>query len=252
MMRQLLERLEAQTRTGVTLRVLPGGKDPTAQAAAAAAAPKAMAAVVAQAERGHISRLAGVPVGDTLERGPLRLHRYESALRVTDLTNAGKRGKPCPEFALYNLDFPVGVPTAEAVDAALKAIAKAGTYAKAVAIAREAAAAAKATGERVDIEENTLRGVDVEPAAGASGGKVVIKTPTFELEASGTGFSVSDARMDGENIIPPVGGAKKTAIKAFYAWVQAHRAEIAKMDYRALRSALTKAGLEFHQYSTMD
>jgi hypothetical protein len=274
MMRCLLERLEAKTSTGVTLRVLPGGKDPQGQTVATqgrtvatppatpASPAQGMAAVIQGAQQQampkpkepelyYVDERAGLAVGETVERDGLRLHRFRPSLRVTDLANAGKRGKTCQEFALYDLDYAFqDAKAAAAVSAALKAIAKAPTYAKAVAIAKNAAAPKGKVG--VGFQEHTLRGIDVEPAAGASGAKIVIKAPTFELQASSTGFSVSDTQMDGTNIIPPVGGAKKTAIKAFYAWVQAHQGEIEKMDYRHLRSVLTKAGLAFHQYSTMD
>jgi len=265
-MRHLLERLEAKTSTGVTLCVLPGGKDPQGQTVATPPASPAspaqgMAAVIqgaaqkampqAKADYYYVDERAGLAVGETVEREGLRLHRFRPSLRVTDLANAGKRGKSCPQFALYDLDYAFqDAKAAAAVSAALKAIAKAPTYAKAVAIAKDAAAPKGKGG--VGFQEHMLRGIDVEPAAGASGAKIVIKAPTFDLEASSTGFSVSDTQMDGTNIIPPVGGAKKTAIKAFYAWVQAHQGEIEKMDYRHLRSVLTKAGLAFHQYSTMD
>lgn len=260
MMRQLIERLETKTRTGVTLRVLSGGKDPTAQgappapAAASPVSPKTMAAMVAQAERLPISRRAGVPVGDTLERGALRMHRYESALRVTDITNAGKRGKTCPEFALYNLDFPLPEPGASAVDDALAAIAKAGTYAKAVAIAREAVAAAKAVFSNVNIEENALRGVDVDPPAGAMGAPIKLDLPNFSLEATATGFAVHD-KGDTNNypvLMTPSGGKRKTAIKAFHAWATANKAALPKMKFDDVHRALRTAGIDYHYFLSMD
>jgi hypothetical protein len=274
MMRQLLERLEAQTKTGVTLRVLSGGKDPAGTGQVVATPPptkaspaQGMAAVVQGAQqqalpkapdaRFYVDAAAGIPVGETVERNGMRLQRFRPSLRVTDLANAGKRGKGCPQFALYNLDYPFqAAKAAAAVSAALKAIAKAPTYAKAVAIAREAAAPKGQGG--AGFQEEVLRGVDVEPAAGGRGARFAIETPTFSLVASLTDFSVAEKRRPGPGgddtriLGAPYGGAKKAAIKAFYAWVQVHEAEIKGMTFRELSRALADAGLAYHGFSTMD
>jgi hypothetical protein len=280
MMRCLLERLEAKTRTGVTLRVLPGGKDPQGQMgvtqgrtvatppATPASPAQGMAAVIQGAtqkampkpeapELFYVDERAGLAVGETVERDGLRLHRFRPSLRVTDLANAGKRGKTCQEFALYDLDYAFqDAKAAAAVSAALKAIAKAPTYAKAVAIAKDAAAPKGKVG--VGFQEHTLRGIDVEPAQGAAGAQITLDTATFRLEASATDFSVHEKRRPGPTgddtqiLMPPVGGAKKTAIKAFYAWVQGHQAEVRGMTFRDLRRAMDEADLQYHSFSTMD
>lgn len=43
--------------------------------------------------------LAGViPMGSTFQNEKIRIHRYRDQVRVTDLTNAGKKGKKVPEL----------------------------------------------------------------------------------------------------------------------------------------------------------
>jgi hypothetical protein len=276
MMRQLLERLETTTKTGVTLRVLPGGKDPKGQTVATPPATPAspaqgMAAVIQGATQQalpkatapkiyYVDAAAGLAVGETVERNGLRMQRFRPSLRVTDLTNAGKRGKTCPQFALFNLDY--GVQDAKqiaAVEATLKAIVKAPTYAKAVALAREVAAKDSRRGMAfASLEEHPLRGVDVLPVAGGKGATIKIETTTFSLEASVTDFTVTEKPRPGTDgqdttmIIPPSYGAKKTAIKAFYGWVQANQADIKRMTFRALNQAMGDAKLAYHGFSTMD
>ena len=68
-MRTLLERIEAKTKTGITLRVLSGGQDPTAAHSAA---------VPANPKYYDIDPNVGIPVGKTVERDGLRLHRFAS------------------------------------------------------------------------------------------------------------------------------------------------------------------------------
>jgi hypothetical protein len=58
---------------------------------------------------GYMRRLAAIPqampIGDEIDFGNLRIHRYNGSIVLTDLTNAGKRGKRVDEYALYDLDF---------------------------------------------------------------------------------------------------------------------------------------------------
>ncbi len=258
-MRSLLERLEVKTKTGVTLRVLSGGQEPEPDVAAASQGAEPPSSSK-QSEYGYVGTSVGIPVGETVERDGLRFHRYASSLRVTDITNAGKRGKSCPEFALFNLDY--GVKDAKqiaAVEAALKDIAKAKTYEQAVAIARGVAAKDSQRGMAfASIEERQLRGVDVPPAEGGKGSAIKIETPTFTLKAETTDFSVNEKPRPGTDgqdttaIIPPVRGAKKTAIAAFYRWVKDNEWRIKRMTFRELASAMTKADLDFHQFSMLD
>ncbi|MFA4971340.1 MAG: hypothetical protein WC683_01920 [bacterium] len=260
-MRALLERLEAVTRTGVKLQVIPGGQGGDEQPArstisSASAEPPQGGPSAKKRPLGN----AGVPLGKTVEREGLRLHRYTSALRVTDLTNAGKRGKQVDEFALYNLDWDFSLPVASLLEKALGAIATARTYAQALRAAKDAVQEATKLGgsygaHAVAVEETRLRGVDVEAPAGAPGAKVKIVTPTFELEASAKDFSVRQRAKgleDTTNHIPPVHGAKRTAIANFYAWVQEHEAQIRRWSYHELARAMADAGLDYHSYSTYD
>jgi hypothetical protein len=258
-MRAILERLEVKTKTGVTLRVLSGGQEPEPDVAAASQGAEPPSSSK-PSEYGYVGTSVGVPVGETVERDGLRFHRYASSLRVTDITNAGKRGKSCPEFALFNLDY--GVKDAKqiaAVEDALKAIAKAKTYAQAVALARGVAAKDSQRGMAfASVEERQLRGVDVEPASDSTGRTIKIETPTFTLAAGATDFSVSEKVRPGHGgddtrmIIPPVGGAKKTAITVFRSWVKQNLNDIKRMTFRELSKAMADAGLNYHSFSTMD
>jgi hypothetical protein len=258
--RQLIERLEAQTKTGVTLRVLPGGVG-----AAGAPEPHPQPERVPQPEPGKREerrelRDVGLQIGSTVERLPLRMHRFATAVRVTDLTNAGKRGKQVDEFALYNLDYSYTEAEAVVLEKAIAGIAKARTYAQALQIAKEAVRDVEKLGggfksHTVNVEESRYRGIDVEPPEGATGAKIRIDAPEFELEASPVTFSVRQKAKgleDTTNHIPPVHGAKKTAIARFYAWAQANQAKIKGWSYRDLMKAMAEADLDYHSFSTYD
>lgn len=42
----------------------------------------------------------GLPMGQTYQNPKVRIHRYSDLLQVTELVNAGKRGKKCPQMAI--------------------------------------------------------------------------------------------------------------------------------------------------------
>ena len=264
-MRSLLERLEYKTKTGVTLGVISGGKgaDPAPQerqVKSSAPPPSAEGVPLGMAGSEHqgISRSAGVRVGDTVESGSIRLHRYNSSLQVTDISNAGKRGKSCGQFSLYNLDYMfTDAKYVDSVGSALSKISKVKTYDEALKIAQSVAGEDRDT-SKVPIEIRKLRGVDVDPPATAMGGVIRMDTKEFKLEASATDFSVHEKPRPGPNgddtriLMPPVRGAEKTAIKAFYAWVKENEAKIKRMTFRELNRAMADAKLNYHSFSTMD
>jgi hypothetical protein len=48
----------------------------------------------------------GLPMGKTFQNENVRIHRFREVLKVTDLTNAGKRGKSCTEVTMqFTADF---------------------------------------------------------------------------------------------------------------------------------------------------
>jgi hypothetical protein len=245
--RTLLEKIEARTKTGVLLRVLPGGAG--AEPEAAAPDKPEVDLVPDKAPKGKAMR-----VGDTVEVNGMRIHRYDPSLEVTDLSNAGKRGKLVRRFSLY--DYDMMRDAEEAVEHLVASIAGARNFEAALSLAKYAVQEATRVGQPLRIEERSLRGVDVKPAQGAPGAEIKIDTPTFELRASAVDFHVFERRPDKDpdtdNIIPPHWGAKKAAIRDFYTWVRTNEAEIRKMTFRELGKALSDADLAYHRYATLD
>jgi hypothetical protein len=257
-LRALLERLEAQTKTGVTLRVLPGGLGQPEPAPAAPTAEPEQAVVDFGAPGARVA-YDPLKVGETREVNGMRIHRWASSYTVLELANAGKRGKKVRSFG-FDVPFSMrrgrDASIEEAFARMVDAICTAKSYDVALGIAKNAAKAAAAADVDMKVWENTERGVDVKPPAGAPGAEIAIDTPTFELRASATDFHVFERRPDHDpdtdNIIPPYWGAKKKAILDFYAWVKANQAEVKKMTFRELGKALADANMAYHRYATLD
>lgn len=178
-----------------------------------------------------------------------------SCFRLTDLANAGKRGKTCREAALYDLDYLALRGDGELAGnilgmlPAVQAIAERDGYDDAVDFLRRAHKIAAPFG--LAFNERELRGVDVAPATFKP---LTIRTAALEVEAGFDSFSAQCLRDKANvpTIIPPVRGAKATAVKAFYAFVRDHAAEIKTVTFDRFLRMLSAAGVRYHYFCAMD
>lgn len=97
-----------------------------------------------------------IQVGETRETGEVRIHRGASSLRLTNIRNAGKRGKRCSEAVLFCDDdaFPWESVALEAYGRAKRGDDWATVVQALVDVARDGA----------ELTESVRRGVDVEPS----------------------------------------------------------------------------------------
>lgn len=201
------------------------------------------------------TKQADLPVGKTYESDEkkLRMHRYTGSLQITDLTNAGKRGKRVRQTSVYDLDAFRDAQVIEDWDRMIDNLPKAPSYDAVIKIIRGHVVSLEMfnpTSYVPKMEERELRGVDVAPASFAP---MKIETPEFELEAGYDSFSVMDKR-DTNNLpacIPSSRGGKG-AVKQFFRWVTDNESRITRMTYNELTSAMLDEGLEFHSYCRMD
>lgn len=195
--------------------------------------------------------IEGLDIGKTVENDAIRAHRYSSAIRVTELLNAGKRGKKVDEFALYDLDRIQDPKMSKLIDQFAAMIPRTKNYKKLLAVAEGLMKTAKDTGQiNPKIEKNVLRGVDVAPGGFK---KVEINTPNLYGRAESDSFSVRDKKDTNNDptIMTPKKG-KDTAVKKFYKWISENESKWKSMSFEELRRALKKAGIEYHYYMGMD
>lgn len=182
-------------------------------------------------------------IGETWENDKFRVHRYASSLVVTDLTNAGKKGKKVDEFALYGLDMKL-LPQEGIVDEIMMLVQRGDGWARVLKAAQEAAA----LGAGLDIR--TPRGVDVLPGGTKP---VELKTPSLYITADPKSFTVKDLKdMNNEpTLIPPM-SAGKTAASKFYAWIKDNQDKVKTLDFRGIQKAMSSAGIGYHYFLAMD
>lgn len=182
-------------------------------------------------------------IGETWENDKFRVHRYASSLVVTDLTNAGKRGKKVDEFALYGLDMKL-LPQEGIVDEIMMLVQRGDSWKRVLQAAEEAHALG------AGLEVRSPRGVDVLPGGTKP---LELKTPNLYITADPKTFMVRDLKDTNNEptAIPPMSGGKTAAAK-FYAWLKTNQDRVKSLDYRGILKAMSSAGIGYHDYLAMD
>lgn len=195
----------------------------------------------------------GLSVGKTLETDSWRVHRFANAIKLTDLTNAGKRGKRCIQYSVIDNASRRDSPAMEDVVEAITHAAKREVSAQQMAFVIRGHMVSDdmfSKDPALQFEEDTLRGVDVMP-----GGFVELKLDLryVYIEAGYDSFIIRD-KVD-ENNLPTctstTQGGKKS-IPMFYRWVEDNLRSIKGMKYHDIVSELSRLGIQYHSYCAMD
>lgn len=212
--------------------------------------------IVASVARRSLIARESLAVGDTREFPDrmLRFVRTNNAIRVTDLRNAGRRGKRVPTFGLYDLDY---IEPKYADHFAQRLV---NTYSYEGAL-NEARTLLDVYTEEVYMKEGLGRGkpklyeteeraIDVAPV---DGGPLRIETQNVEITLEHDDFSIRDKRdtANRPTTISPARGAR-TAVKRLREWVQQNREKIQHMTFHEVLESLRRARIGYHDYSAVD
>ena len=204
---------------------------------------------------------AGHEEGGTLEVGRtmvtprgIKIHRFVGLIEVTDLTNAGKRGKTVRSLRLHSHshnESVIGSVFGQAVRDILPL-----SYDEAK---RMLARVAETSGGMVTLTEAEKRGVDVEPAATKIDLRHEDAAGTIlTIEASPNDFHVRHSRL----LVPRVGPkkdhelrddmgywpAKKKDAQKFYAWAVGHLSAIEKMSIGEIKDEWRRLGVQWDSH----
>ena len=186
--------------------------------------------------------LQALGIGDTWENDKWRIHEYAGSIKITELENAGRRGKKVRSLILYN--FPPTFPT-ESVAAEFIIEAKKGVdFGKMQQVLEEQREIFDC---KSDYQE--YRGVDIMPAGFQP---LRIRGDKVYVEADFNDFTVRDD--DSANLstcIPAITGGRKS-IPAFYRWVKDNQGKIKNMSYTEVLHEMNALGIQYHTYCAMD
>jgi hypothetical protein len=195
----------------------------------------------------------GIPLGKTVEVGSARIHRYRDHFKVTDLTNAGKRGKRVRVMNLSPSDSYSGKPE-DWMESMGRALPEFPSYDGIKRFIKDVLV--DSPGE-ITLNEFEERGVDVNP-----GGTVKIEMVTsegVEITALPDDFTVRSSFMiHGKSPSAPANDtgremwqdtlyhpAGKKDAQVFYNWLSANEAEAKRMGIKELRKLWGDLGVRY-------
>lgn len=168
----------------------------------------------------------GIALGNTYQNPRIRIHRYRDQIRVTDLTDAGKRGKKVRELIIgltYSYDGDEQAWMDTQTHEFLVYARSSDPYMKIKSYIKDLMVDYP---DDITLTEDTLRGIDVEPYGEIFEFKIPLDKGSVTVKSSPTDFSVKHtAEMSG-----PRGNTfnhdtryhpytKRDAV-AFYGWVK--------------------------------
>ena len=175
-----------------------------------------------------------IQLGETIENGTVRIHHYSHQLQITDITNAGKRGKTVKRISAD------GYCNREAVIALASIIDKCKTF-------EEAETLVRATD--LDIYESEYKGVRIKPA-----GFETIKTQNefVSILAEYDSFTICDLKDTyNEERVIPYHNSKKSTIKKFYTWASKKTLQESE-NFNDVVREISNADISYHRYCAMD
>lgn len=188
--------------------------------------------------------LEALEVGKTFENEQWRIHRFRPSIRITELANAGKRGKKVREITLYDLDYAKDLPLESMVLELVMHARRGASFDRMLQAAKEM----EELGAKLDVRE--LRGVDVIPGGfeelsiQGSGVLVEVGYNDFRVVNKADTFNESTC-------IPAIKGGKK-GVPVFYRWVKDNQSKIRSMTFPEVLNAMKDLGVKYHQYCAMD
>jgi hypothetical protein len=184
----------------------------------------------------------GFRMGETKEVNGWRIHRYSDSIKVTELANAGKRGKTVTQVAAYGFRSPSPMES-NALEFVMWAN-RGATLEKMLEVAQTQAAMFGCS-----YETQILRGVDVKPGGFQT---LEVHTEVLYLKAEYDGFMVRD-NSDQNNLPTYISlDSSKKSIPAFYRWVKDNLARIPTMTFQEVIREASAAGVVGHRYCAMD
>ena len=180
--------------------------------------------------------------GTTVQSAAWRAHRYDTHIEITDLRNAGKRGKTCPRFFISNPGYNTRGenldPVAPFVLSAVMADVSAETMWTTLADVGQLGLDLRRTEERgCDVDREPTLTIDGADARG-----------TFTVREFYVTFSATLTRpRDGSTFRHDThlhGASRKDAAKA-YAWAREHIGDLPRMSIQDFRAAMGKIGVQF-------
>lgn len=182
-------------------------------------------------------------IGKTLVVGSsFRAVRNRMSLTLTELANAGKRGKKVDEVYLYDIDYGC---TVDSVERLSEAVAAATTFSDAAALLTTFAA----ENDRAHLDRRLRRGVDVAPGDVST---IEIDGPKVHIKVDWDSFSVR-CKADQNNLPTLIPRDRRaTSVAKFRALATKDADTLRNSTFNQVWDTLQNAGIDSHYFCSMD
>jgi hypothetical protein len=179
-----------------------------------------------------------IEIGTTWQNGTYRIHRYAGSIRVTDIRNAGRRGKRCQQLGVWDDMIAKHEHLADTLSSLLVAGAECGAS---IAEMAQACADAGLTGYEVQ----DLRSVDVEPTELSVTGR--------HVRVTATDLDVCIRDLDDRMNEPTAIARKRSDAKKVHGWVRRNLVRVNESTFRELINTIrSECGVSLHQWCAVD
>lgn len=197
-------------------------------------------------------RLAVLDIGRGMfTEDQLKIHRFSDSVRITDLTNAGKRGKVCKELTII-----AGYLQGDLADKVLKQAVSTIMHSDYAQAKAKLEALAEEHPGLFTLSERTLKGVDVEPVGSPvnlekkfpDGTIVTIEATPHEFMVKNSTVIGGDKASAGHRQDTLYWQRSKKDGAVFYAWAKANLSKLASMTILDLMKVWGDLGVKFDQH----
>lgn len=198
----------------------------------------------------------GIPMGDTFQNEKVRIHRYRDLLVVTDLRDAGKRGKTVTELSIrptYKYEGNLQTWLDRQTEAYMDFVTTANPLGAIASLVKDFQ---KEYPGEIDVSERSLKAIDVEPF----GERFEFKIPldnggTLSVRSSPIEFGVKHTskhkgpkgnEFDMDTLYWPV--KKKDAV-LFYGWMKENSSKLKNIkSINDLTEIWQKLGVQYNSH----
>jgi hypothetical protein len=190
------------------------------------------------------ARTATISIGETVEKGTVRIHRYANSLIIWNLTNAGKHGKQVERLEVVFTNSRLNTDLLHDIGDELESCTN---FGQTKTIIEDFL---KKNPDSISVSFYQERGIDVYPAGFK---EISITNHRVRVDVGYKNFRVRDLddQSNEPTCIPSIKGGKKL-IPVFYRWVQDNLNNIKQMSFRDVLNQMDKLGIPYHYYCAVD
>ena len=182
-------------------------------------------------------------VGETFENSNVRIHRYRDMIYITEIENAGKKGKECKHVTIEN--YLRDDKTNDDLTHFTNHLNIVCTY----AVIEACAMLLEAENNKIKLHYRTKKSIEVIPF---NHRPIEFSNDTTSFCFKYDGFSIRKLHDVNEYTLIDYHRTKKQSVKKLYKYVRENKDQVKDLDFYEARQLLIKLDVNYHSYCALD